>query len=169
VPETWFTFVRQGSTDRLPALLTHNRADLVSLVALLPALAEAFTTPGPSGADVRAIARYWLTQGHEPTALAHLQAHQEHLDTLGLLELARLYRRHRRWPAAVSIWHQLVHRQCPEALEHLAKYYEHVRHDYPTALTLTQQLQHLDGRNQAHLQRARRLLLKMPERGEELL
>src|SRR5262249_45769866 len=38
VPETWFAFVRRGTTHRLPALLAHNRWDLVSLVALLPAL-----------------------------------------------------------------------------------------------------------------------------------
>jgi uncharacterized protein len=36
VPEAWFAFVRHGTTHKLPALLAHNRWDLLSLVALLP-------------------------------------------------------------------------------------------------------------------------------------
>src|SRR6266571_4761651 len=125
------------------------------LVALLPALTEAFSTPVESGADVVAIARYWRAQGDECAALAHLQAHERRLDTTGLLDLALLYKRRRLWEAAVLIWHRLAERQCVPALEHLAKYYEHVRHDYHAALTLTHQLQPLEQSNTAHLQRVR--------------
>src|SRR5438093_7464274 len=123
-------------TQKLPALLAHNRWDLVSLVALLPALAEAFVTPGASGADIVAIARYWRMQGDESTALAHLQAHERQLDTTGLLDLALLYKRRQLWASAVAVWQRLAERQCLPALEHLAKYYEHVRHDYHVALAL---------------------------------
>ena len=164
VPETWFTFVRRGTTQQLPALLAHNCWDLVSLVALLPALTEAFSTPVESGADIVAIARYWRAQGDECAALAHLQAHERRLDTTGLLDLALLYKRRRLWEAAVLIWHRLAERQCVPALEHLAKYYEHVRHDYHAALALTHQLQALDHSNAAHLQRVRRLVAKMQAR-----
>ena len=161
VPETWFAFVRRGTTQRLPALLAHNRWDLVSLVALLPALAEAFVRPGASGADVVAIARYWRSQGDEGAALAHLQAHERQLNTAGLLELAALYKRRRLWEPAVSIWHRLAERQCVPALEHLAKYYEHVQSNYPTALALARQLHTLEYQNTGHLQRIRRLVAKM--------
>jgi uncharacterized protein len=164
VPETWFAFVRRGTTQQLPALLAHNCWDLVSLVALLPALTEAFSTPVESGADVVAIARYWRAQGDECAALAHLQTHERRLDTTGLLDLALLYKRRRLWEAAVLIWHRLAERQCVPALEHLAKYYEHVRHDYHAALALTHQLQALDQSNAAHLQRVRRLVAKMQAR-----
>src|SRR5215510_8907026 len=164
VPETWFAFMRRGSTHKLPALLTHNRWDLVSLVALLPALTEAFVTPAESGADIVAIARYWRTQGDEFAALAHLQAHERQLNTAGLLDLAALYKRRRLWGPAVSIWHRLAERQCVPALEHLAKYYEHVRRDYHTALALTHQLQALDHANTTHLQRIRRLAAKIHAR-----
>jgi len=164
VPETWFAFVRRGTTQQLPALLAHNCWDLVSLVALLPALTEAFSTPVESGADVVAIARYWRAQGDEGAALAHLQAHERWLDTTGLLDLALLYKRRRLWEAAVLIWHRLAERQCVPAVEHLAKYYEHVRHDYHAALALTHQLQALDHANTAHLQRVRRLVAKMQAR-----
>src|SRR5215831_8888353 len=161
VPETWFAFVRRGTTHKLPALVAHNRWDLVSLVALLPALAEAFVTPAASGADVVAIARYWRAQGDEDAALAHLQAHERQLNTTGLLDLAALYKRRRLWEPAVSIWHRLAERQCVPALEHLAKYYEHVRDDYPTALALARQLQTLEHHNAGHVQRVRRLVAKM--------
>jgi hypothetical protein len=133
----------------------------VSLVALLPALAEAFVRPGASGADVVAIARYWRSQGDEGAALAHLQAHERQLNTAGLLELAALYKRRRLWEPAVSIWHRLAERQCVSAIEHLAKYYEHVQCDYPTALALARQLHTLEYQNTVHLQRIRRLVAKM--------
>jgi len=165
VPETWFAFVRRGTTHRLPDVLAHNRWDLVSLVALLPALTEAFSTPAESGADVVAIARYWRMRGDEGTALAHLQAHERQLDTTGLLDLALLYKRRQLWDLAVSIWQRLAERQCVPALEHLAKYYEHVRHDYHAAFTLARQLQALDQYNTAHLQRVCRLSTKMQVRG----
>src|SRR5262245_48003093 len=164
VPETWFAFVRRGTTHRLPDLLEHNRWDLVSLVAILPALIEAFSTPSEKGADVVAIARYWRMRGDEGTALAHLQAHEPQLDTTGLLDLALLYKRRQLWDLAVSIWQRLAERQCVPALEHLAKYYEHVRHDYHAACTLARQLQALDQHNTVHLQRVRRLIAKISVR-----
>jgi hypothetical protein len=161
VPETWFAFVRRGITHRLPALLAHNRWDLVSLVALLPALTEAFSTPAEKGADIVAIARYWRMRGDEDTALAHLQTHERQLNTTGLLDLALLYKRRQLWDAAVAIWQRLAERQCVSALEQLAKYYEHVRHDYHVACALAHQLQALDQHNTVHLQRVRRLIAKM--------
>jgi uncharacterized protein YprB with RNaseH-like and TPR domain len=166
VPDTWFAFMRRGTTQKLPALLAHNRWDLVSLVALLPALTEAFSAPAESGADIVAIARYWRAQGDELAALAHLQAHEGQLDTPGLLDLAALYKRRRLWEPAVAIWHRLAERQCVPALEHLAKYHEHVRYDYPTALALAQRLQALERGNTAHLQRVRRLVMKAHVREE---
>jgi hypothetical protein len=110
---------------------------------------------------VVAIARYWCMRGDEGTALTHLQAHEHQLDTIGLLDLALLYKRRQLWDQAVAIWQRLAERQCVPALEHLAKYYEHVRHDYHAAFTLARQLQALAQHNTAHLQRVRRLATKM--------
>jgi uncharacterized protein YprB with RNaseH-like and TPR domain len=161
VPEVWFAFVRQGITDRLAAILAHNRWDLMSLVGLLPILDAAFATPAVYGADVVAVARYWLQQGDEQAALRHLQSHQEQLSTAGLLELARLYRRRQAWEAAVTIWRRLAHQDCPEALERLAKYYEHVSRDLRTALHCTRRLRALEGSNRQHAQREQRLMHKL--------
>lgn len=161
VPDVWFAFVRHGTTRQLPRLLAHNRWDLMSLAALLPSLAEVFSAPGDTGADVLAVARYWLQRGDEAAALAHLQTNQTRLSTDGLLELARLYRRRQTWEAAVSIWRRLAEHNCLEALERLAKYYEHVQGDHHTALSLTRRLRHLDAPNGAHIQREQRLVAKL--------
>src|SRR3989442_1696053 len=83
VPETWFAFVRRGTTQQLPALLAHNCWDLVSLVALLPALTEAFSTPVESGADVVAIARYWRAQGDEGRGSTPLHSPARGVDSAG--------------------------------------------------------------------------------------
>jgi hypothetical protein len=100
-------------------------------------------------------------RGDEGTALAHLQAHERQLDTTGLLDLASLYKRRQLWDSAVAIWQRLAERQCVPALEHLAKYHEHIQHDYHTALALAHQLQALEPRNTAHLQRVRRLIARI--------
>ena len=160
IPEVWFAFVRRGSTRQLPTILAHNRWDLMSLATLLPSLTEAFTAPGERGADVVAVARYWLQRGEELTALGHLQAHQDRLTTTGLLELARLYRRRREWTHAIPIWQQLAEQDCLEAIERLAKYNEHVQHDYEVALQLTRRLRHLQRYRVDHRQREQRLVAK---------
>lgn len=160
VPEVWFAFVRRGSTRQLPAMLAHNRWDLMSLATLLPSLTEAFVSPGESGADIVAVARYWLQRGEEQTALAQLRAQQDRLTTTGLLELARLYRRRHAWAHAIPIWQRLAEQDCTEALERLAKYNEHIRHDYTAALQLTRRLRHLQRHRGDHRQREQRLLSK---------
>lgn len=161
VPETWFAFVRRGTTHRIPALLEHNRWDLVSLVALLPTLAEVFMKPHEHGADIAAVARYWRAQGDEAAALGHLQQHEAHLDDTGLLDLALGYKRQSNWDAAVAIWQRLAERHCLPALEHLAKYHEHVRRDYAVALAYTSQMQALERHNPAHAQRLVRLRARL--------
>ena len=61
----------------------------------------------------------------------------------------------------LSSGQRLAEGQCVPALEPLAKYYEHVQSDYPTALSLARQLQALEPTNTVHFQRVRRLVAKM--------
>ena len=115
----------------------------------------------------RPLRGYWADAGRRgncarPSCGTHKK---RQLDTTGLLDLALLYKRRQELgPSGVEIWQRLAERQCFPALEHLAKYYEHVRHDYPMALSLTYQLQTLEQSNTAHHQRLRRLVAKMPGR-----
>lgn len=166
VPECWFEFVRAGVTERLPAILEHNRWDLVSLAALLPLLAHLHAMPDQTDADVLAIARSRLRQGDEAAAFGQLRRQAHRLDEVGLLELARLHRRRGEWSEAVALWERLAARGSVAALEYLAKYHEHVRRDYVQALACTRRLIARDGGDPRHRHRERRLLTRLGGREE---
>jgi uncharacterized protein YprB with RNaseH-like and TPR domain len=134
-PQAWFDYIRGGDAARLPAVARHNFSDLLSLAALLPALAQVYARPAQAGADLHAIARACRTRGLQSRAARLLRDHVDHLDDAGLLELARLHRRRREWDDACAIWSRLAGKGCAESRESLAKFYEHVRGDYHAALT----------------------------------
>lgn len=138
-PAAWFSYIHAGDGSRLPAVMRHNHWDIVSLAALLPALAGAHRDPRTFGADVLAVARMALRNGEEGTALDLLSGAEAELDEDGLLELARIHRRRESWEEARGIWERLA--GCSsEAVERLAKYHEHVRRDYETAMAYTMRL-----------------------------
>lgn len=139
-PAAWFDFVHRGEAGRLPDVARHNHWDLVSLAALLPVLSEVHADPAAWQADVLGIARARLRDSDQEQALSLLRAAQAELGHAGLLELARLYRRRRAWAQACIIWERLAAQGCPESLESLAKYHEHVRRDLGTALDYAQRL-----------------------------
>ncbi|WP_303906110.1 ribonuclease H-like domain-containing protein [Thiohalomonas denitrificans] len=139
-PAAWFAYLHRGDASRLPGIAIHNHWDIVSLAALLPALADVHRAPGLRGADVLAIARIALKTGDEPKAYALLQEAEQELEETGLLELARLHRGRRDWERAHAIWERLAGDGCGEAVERLAKYYEHQRRDWEKALAFARSL-----------------------------
>lgn len=157
VPQVWFDWMRQGITERLPRLLRHNHWDLISLVALAPALQRCYRDPVANGANV-SIARHHFVD--ESQTYCYLRAHQAHLDRNGLLELGRLARRRGHWSLAVAIWQRLAAEGNSKAIEQLAKYYEHVDRNIALALRFTQELIALDPGKTRHRQREQRLLAK---------
>ncbi len=160
-PMVWFEFVRFGITARLRAVLEHNFWDLVSLAALVPALAETYQRPDEAGASVLSLARHRLRQGDAGGAYGLLSAQRSNLSREGLLELAAMHRRRREWDAAAAIWRPLAEEGCMESLERLAKYYEHVERDYVRALGLTQRLIAAAGEDVRYQRRRGRLLGKL--------
>jgi hypothetical protein len=140
VPLAWFDWLHRGDTRRLPDVLRHNLWDLVSLAALLPALAEVYAAPHEAGGDVAAVAQHWVEAGQPERALAILQAAEPAADGRALALLARLHRRRGEWAQAVSIWSRLADEGDAAALEHLAKYHEHVERDCDAALRFARQL-----------------------------
>lgn len=161
IPKVWFDFVRSGTADQLPAILKHNRLDLVSLAALLPALHLTYSHPHYTEADHVAIARTHLRFGNQMEAFKQLSSRKGYLDDTGLLELAAFHRRNADWESAVSIWRDLARRRVPEAMERLAKYYEHMARDYAMALSLTEALLNVDRNNLSFLHRKIRLKSKL--------
>ena len=139
-PLAWFAWLQGNDPTGLIGIAQHNYWDVLSLAALLPTLAAAHAEPGGWDADLAAIARSCLANGQQDRALWLLQEHRALLDERGLLALARLYRRRKRWPDAQSIWEDLAERGNQEAIGCLAKYHEHVRGNFTTALDYAQQL-----------------------------
>jgi uncharacterized protein YprB with RNaseH-like and TPR domain len=159
VPEVWGALVRRGELADLPRVVEHNRIDLLTLAVLLPALSAVFASPREAHraqADPLAIARHHERRGDDAAALAHLLAAEGRLDPDGLLALARLHRRAGDLERAVDVWLELARQDVPSAVEHLAKYHEHVRHDPSTALDYATRL---DGEASEH--RRRRLRHKL--------
>lgn len=167
-PRAWFDWVRHGQEGALPDVCRHNRLDILSLVVLPTALQRSHDDPNALGADARAWAahrRRILGGGRgEEAAFEYLRHHRAALRPDGLLELARLARRRERWDLAVAVWEELAEIGEPSAMEHLAKYFEHERKDYPRALEATARLIARDPADRHHRRRDARLRARIARR-----
>lgn len=157
VPEVWLRWLRHRDPGRLPLVLEHNRWDLISLAALVPALAAAYASPGRHGADPVAVARHRREREGAGSARALLVSSRARLDARGLHELARLARRDGDRTLAVEVWADLAARGDARALEALAKHAEHAERDPARARSLTERLLAIEPRCEAHRRRAARL------------
>jgi uncharacterized protein len=135
-PAAWLAWLRAGETTPLAGVLRHNRWDLLSLATLIPRLGEVFDDPGAFDADIRAVAAYHHAQGRSDRAFDLLRSGCRHLDSAGLMDLARLHRRRGDWEQALAIWEQLAAEGDADACTALAKYHEHRTHDLDRALAL---------------------------------
>ncbi|MBC7778774.1 MAG: ribonuclease H-like domain-containing protein [Proteobacteria bacterium] len=155
IPAVWADFVQFGDTSELASLVEHNRVDLLSLAALVPALSTVYLVPlgmadrstGIASApgiaaealsmlarDSASIARMQVRRRRPESARAHLTGAEASLDARALLELAVLHRARHDWPNATRLWRELAERGAPAGHEALAKYHEHVTHDFDQAL-----------------------------------
>jgi hypothetical protein len=131
-PAAWFDFVRRGRGALLARVVEHNRQDILSLALAHRALSQAIDAPRRYDVDLHALAR-WLLETCETDARALLQRHADALCPDGQRLLARLLRRAGHWPRAVAIWESLAASGCPDSLERLAKYHEHISKDLAAA------------------------------------
>ncbi|MFB1486016.1 MULTISPECIES: ribonuclease H-like domain-containing protein [unclassified Thiocapsa] len=139
-PAAWLAWLRTGEVTRLAGVLRHNRWDLLSLAALIPRIGEVFSNPGAYDADVRAVAAYHHAQGRSDQAFDLLSSERRHLDTAGLLDLARLHRRRGDWEPARAIWEPLAALGDADARTELAKYHEHRTRDLRRAVAFAREL-----------------------------
>lgn len=156
-PQAWFDLLHRGDAGLLPAVLEHNRRDLVSLGALYCALDAVYAAPQAHEADVAAVARAHLRHGDDRRALELLWAARASLAQAPLMELARLLRRAGRLTEARRLWERLAAQGHPPALEALAKYHEHVDRDPAAALRYARALP----AGPAHERRRNRLAAKL--------
>ena len=111
-PQAWFDWLHRADAGRLPDVLRHNHWDLVSLAALMPALAEVHLQPGRYGADRLALARHYRRIDGEARALRLLTEYRSTLEPAERLELAELYRRRGDWDQACALWRELAGQAC---------------------------------------------------------
>ena len=156
-PQAWFDFIKRSDIGRLSAVLKHNYYDLLSLAALLPAISRVYQVPQAMAADTHGIARVYIKHNEDRVALSLLLEGRARLSEEGLLELARLLKRERRWEAAREIWLELAERENNQAIEELAKYHEHIVKDYSTALHYTERL--IPGDKKQHRKRRLQICL----------
>jgi uncharacterized protein YprB with RNaseH-like and TPR domain len=161
VPQVWFDWIRRGVAADIARVLRHNRWDIVSLAALLPALHRCYADPIGNNANIVSTASHYVPQRGEPEAYDYLRRNRAQLDDASLMQLARLARRRRNWVLAVEIWRDLMAARNIEATECLAKYLEHVARDPAEALICCRKLIQYDEFAEPHRHRERRLLVKL--------
>jgi hypothetical protein len=140
IPSLYFDWLRLRRAAPLARVFAHNRADVLSLAALLGWFGHALgDTPAISAAEWAGLGRLWETVDVERavacyrTALARgLGGEHAHLVRL---RLAWWEKRAARWEAACALWETAARHGAfdPRPWEELAKFHEHRRRDFAAA------------------------------------
>jgi uncharacterized protein YprB with RNaseH-like and TPR domain len=146
IPSLYFQYLRTGDGRELKRVFYHNAIDILSLATLAIHVSRVLADPlgalNQHGVDVLCIGKLFERSGDWDTACSCFEEalRRELLAderAEALMRLATLYRRDRRWEAALGAWDQLVDSGGGASLHGLierAKYYEHVERDYLEAL-----------------------------------
>lgn len=139
-PWAWKTYLQTGCSADLERVVAHNRDDILSLTLLAPHLARALCRPAEFGGSIEGAARARARLQGPEAAFATLSGGADQLSAEGELWLARECRRRGYWDQAVAIWQRLAETGNNQAIEALAKYYEHECRDWSRALRYAQRL-----------------------------
>lgn len=177
IPQRYFDFLRTGRGELLAPVFHHNVLDIVSLACLgslvMSSLADPLKAPLRHGQDLHGLARWLATTQNETAALQlYRRAMQAGLPSEGLCrclwESAQLERRAGNHPAKVDLLGDLVRASRVyrvDALEALAKHYEHLEGDFAKALDLTRAAQRYSPSEELG-HRERRLLRRIASKRE---
>jgi uncharacterized protein len=144
IPALYFDFLRYRRAAPLARVFTHNRADVLSLAALLGWFMRAL---GSGASDlqpweVAGLGRLWERVDGERSAACYHAALEAGLDGLearwARLHLALWQKRQARWDAACALWEAMAAAGGFDLhpWEELAKYHEHRRRDFARALDI---------------------------------
>ncbi len=152
IPQRYFEFLRSRRGAALAPVFHHNALDVVSLACLTARTMEIYANPGGTlqhGPDMLGLARWFRGSGEDGKALRlyrkaiHAGLAPTNLHNC-LWETAQLERRIGNHDAKVELLRELAQvspRHRAEALEALAKHYEHIDRDFMQALDLTRAAQ----------------------------
>jgi uncharacterized protein YprB with RNaseH-like and TPR domain len=156
IPYIYFDYLRTRHAARLLPVFQHNATDIVSLACLAGIVPYAFRDPANAplrtGAEMCGIARWLRETGElEQARMLFRRAVDARLpdDLLfqTLWDLARLERKLGADAAALALWTDLASARNPfrvQALEELAKHYEHRERNTALALEMTRAALQLD-------------------------
>jgi uncharacterized protein YprB with RNaseH-like and TPR domain len=134
VPEIWRNFVRYGDMREVPAVLEHNRQDVLSLYSILGRLDAIFRAPPADLClDARRLARAYAKAGMTEAVLPLLLDRAEGSSTAARLMLAECLHRHGRESEAVAQWEVLAQGGVRSAAQRLARFYERCSGDFGRA------------------------------------
>lgn len=142
-PRRYFDYLKTGEFALLDEVLTHNAQDIASLCTLLSAMAHLYEHPSahPHEEDVFSMG-VALERFHHPEEARqcyHL-ASRGMTRTSGQLYLARSWRRSGKRQEATAIWLGMIDRHEGGIIPYveMAKHYEHVERNLPSAMDMTQ-------------------------------
>jgi len=150
VPQLYFQYLRSGNAGPLKRVFYHNLQDILSLAMLSVEIASTLEDPwknGPrSAVDFFSLARLYHSQGNVPEAVrcfehALKQGLPPALEPEAMLRLAMVHKGVGAWTWALPLLERLTSNPgyARIACVELAKYHEHVVHDFQEALRLTMQ------------------------------
>jgi len=172
IPYCYFEFLRTARAFELVPIFHHNAIDILSLACLTAIVPLAFRSPEEArllhGADFIGLAR-WLERGERYDESLRLLRRAvdlglpDHLLFKTLWDIARLEKRSGRPEARLAAITELAASRNPyrvQALEELAKHYEHRERNFSMALDMVRTAQQLEDKP-ALRQRAQRLAAKL--------
>ena len=148
IPEYYAQYLREGDAEPLKGIFVHNEQDVVSLAALFALFTDVLSDPtawnNSSSQDLTSLGRLVEQLGDSDTALSLYEKGRQvgspsEPRVEPLLAQARLLKRQNRLAEAAELWDQAAEAGTIEALEELAKYYEHHCGEPARALACTEQ------------------------------
>jgi len=146
IPSLFFDFLRTSNYHTLNPIFTHNRWDILSLVALAGLMGTVFQNPLETlshPADVFSLGR---AMENSTKGMAAIQCFQKALSTVQrddnwqeiAWHLGRVYKREENWNEAIKIWKSILERSPDkiETYEEMAKYYEHQIKQFDKAIAI---------------------------------
>ncbi len=157
IPSLYFDYLRTGRAARLASVFSHNVSDILTLACLCGIAPRAFVPAGVASprlhaAEMVGVARWCRQMGDEARALELFRAAIERglnddLLFRTLWDAAALEKKLGRSAAAVVTWRELAAGKNPfrtQALEELAKHFEHREANPAAALEFTRAAMALD-------------------------
>ncbi len=141
IPALYFDYLRHRRAAPLARVFSHNRADVLSLAALLGWFTRALDGPLAAllPAELAGLGRLWERVDPDRSAACYREALGAGLDGLDAhrarLRLALWEKRQAHWDAACELWQAAAGTAVFDLSpwEELAKYHEHRRRDFATA------------------------------------